>query len=133
MGNSAVSRVRMSVTFDKARLLSNLKRQSLRLTQRLDLPQNHVQILFAKHFYGENAVADIKRKINSGKIKGRIFFAAVAPDADKEILKMFVDQLPELLVSVATSPIASVFDGNFQQLILDVFSLTPDDLLKTEL
>ncbi|MFN4152715.1 MAG: hypothetical protein ACK4IX_17365 [Candidatus Sericytochromatia bacterium] len=51
--------------FDNNKLLSNLKRQSLRLSKHLEIPQNQAQILLAKHFYNENSFAEIRRKINS--------------------------------------------------------------------
>ncbi len=118
-------RVSMSVTFNNTKLLSNLKRQSLRLAKHLDMPQNQVQMLLAKHFYKEKSLVDIKRKINSNKYSGLIFLAAMEPDADEDVLNKFVEVLPELLIELSTSPISQIIKVTTKQLIIDVFSLKP--------
>lgn len=130
-GHSAVRRVRMSVVYDKNRFLSNIKRQSLRLTQILEIPQNQAHILLSKYFYGENSLSEVKRKINAGKFERRLFLAAVAPDADQNILNMFAEQFPEILISVTSSPVATIYDGNCAELILEVFSLNSEHLQKS--
>lgn len=122
----------MSVTFDNKKLLSNLKRQSLRLAKHLDMPQNQVQMLLAKHFYNEKSLADIKRKINSNKYSGMIFLAAVEPNASDDVLNKFVEVLPQLLIELSSSPMLQMIKITPKQLIVDVFSLGPSFLLDNE-
>lgn len=131
-GHPTVRRLSMSVIFDNNKLLSNLKRQSLRLSKHLEIPQNQAQILLAKHFYNENSFAEIRRKINSKNYGCRIFFAAVAPDADKETLTKFVEALPLLLVDLASSPISQLVTTPPKQLILNVFSLNHSTILDND-
>ncbi len=125
-------RVSMSVTFNNTKLLSNLKRQSLRLAKHLEMPQNQVQMLLAKHFYNEKSLADIKRKINSNNYSGMIFLAAVEPDADENVLDKFIEALPQLLIELSSSPISQIIKVTTKQLIIDVFSLKPSFFLDND-
>lgn len=113
----------MSVDINKTKLFKNIKRQSLRLEQLLNLPKHQVHTLLARHFYNENTIADVRKKITSNSLEGRIFLAAVAPDASEQILSKFADEFANILVSVATSPICKVSNNSPRDLILEVFSL----------
>lgn len=113
----------MSVTFDKTKLLSNIKRQTLRLERRLNLPKNQAHELLANHFYNEISIADVRREISNGNYEGRIFLAAVSPDASKEILEKFVESFGEIVVSLSQSSICEAGEIGINDLVLEVFSL----------
>ena len=113
----------MSVTFDKTKLLSNIKRQTLRLERRLNLPKNKAHELLSNHFYNEISIADVRRKISNGNYEGRIFLAAVSPDASNEILEKFVESFGEIVVSLSQSSINEVSEIGINDLVLEVFSL----------
>lgn len=113
----------MSVNIDKEKLLSNIKRQSLRLERRLNVPKNQAHKLLANHFYNEIAIADVRKKISEGNYDGRIFLAAVSPDASKDVLEKFADLFGEVVVSVAKSPIIKICEIGIPELVLEVFSL----------
>lgn len=118
----------MSVDVDKKKLLSNIKRQSLRLAHHLDLPLNQVHMFLAKYFYDEDSLSELKRKITLGHFDGRIFLAAIAPDASENLLTLFADKFPDILISVANSPIVEIYDGSLPDLVIDVFSLNKNVL-----
>ena len=59
----------MSVDQDNSKYLSNLKRQSLRLRDALDVPLNVARLWLAKFIYQEKDMSEIQRKI-----KNRLFW-----------------------------------------------------------
>lgn len=118
----------MSVDFEKHKLQENLKRQSKRLSELIDVPLTKAQYLLAVHIYSEVAFEHVKAKIDNGKFTGLIFLAAVASDADDQILDKFLSEFGEIYQRTENSPLASLYQGPTRELIFRLFDLEVEQL-----
>lgn len=120
----------MSVSYDNGKLLQNIKRQSLVLEKRLNIPKYQAHMMLAHCFYNELSIADVRKKIEVNDYSGRIFIAAVGPNAGQDLLDKMLDVFAEVVISVSTNLENQSVEVNVPDLILEVFALTSEDLKK---
>lgn len=124
----AATGISMSVVFDKRKFHENLRRQGKRLSELLNVPLTEAQFLLAIYVYQEKSFKDVKEKIDRGQLSGRTYLSAVGSDADREVIKRFTIDFGELLVTIQSSPISTLYSGSCRDLLLNLFSLTSSDL-----
>ncbi len=113
----------MSVDQDNSRYISNLKRQSLRLRDNLDVPLNVARLWLAKFIYQEKDISEIQRKIRNNDFDGYIYLSKIEPRCDRAIYDKFCTEKVHIIRRLESSPAAEKFGGNLIVLLDKVFGV----------
>ena len=118
----------MSVDYDKDKLLSNVKRQSKRLAQLLDVPLSKAQYFLSAYVYSEQSFAILRSKIESGHLFANLHFAMLGADAEQHVFDSFSNAYAELYVTLEESPLRELYSGSIKELIFNLFGLGPKSI-----
>jgi len=113
----------MSVDQDNSKYLSNLKRQSLRLRDALDVPLNVARLWLAKFIYQEKDMSEIQRKIKNRDFDGYVFLSQIEPRCDWEVYDRFCNEKPRIIKGLDGSPVAEKYGGDLIVLLDKVFGV----------
>ena len=113
----------MSVDQDNSRYLSNLKRQSLRLRDALDVPLNVARLWLAKFIYQEKDMSEIQRKIKNNDFDGYVYLSQIEPRCDRAIYNKFCDEKVHIIRRLESSPAAEKYGGDLIVLLGKIFGV----------
>ena len=113
----------MSIDQDPAQLIDNVKRQSLRLRDALNVPLKTARLWLAKHIYQEKDIAEIQRKLKKGDMTGYLYLSSVSPGCSEEQFKQYNEDKVAITQLLSLSPVAENYDADLVLLLDKVFGV----------
>jgi hypothetical protein len=115
--------ISMSFDQDPSLLISNVKRQSLRLRDSAGVPLKTARVWLAKYIYQEKDIEEIKRKLKGGLDSRYLYLSEVIPGCSEDIYRKYLNDKEALVKSLMNSPAFNPFDGNLNALLDKIFGV----------